>query len=100
MKHTPEPWDYELGDTYLSVFANDGKEGNIAEIPLKSRDGIYDDRTDEEQKANADLIISAPEMHSILLELVDDYECVAETEGKKGCRHCEIRNILNKAEGK
>lgn len=69
IKHALIPWQSEIRRDMdsISIYADDGKEGDIAEVVLKSRGGVYDDRTDAEQEANADFILKAVNNHQHLI---------------------------------
>lgn len=75
-QHTPGPWQHTRGD-FLSICDSDGVKRGCA--PIARIAGGYNAETRAEARANARLIVKAPEMRDLLREAADYLSCIPET---------------------
>ena len=82
MKHTPLPWEVDTGNTVghiKSISTNNKKmpDGSLSTPTVAKYDiGVnigYRLRPEEEQKANAELIVKAVNCHYELLKALEEY---------------------------
>lgn len=66
-KHTPLPWTLGKGSKTIREASKPGRPGFIARTHMP---GEYTIRTDDEQEANANLIVQAVNSHAALVQAV------------------------------
>ena len=96
MKHTQEQWEVSIfNGTWIVEAVNNKKEC----YPICTMDEFNGETVD---KANANLIASAPEMLDALKEITEwfDLFCDCNTDKIDGCMKHDVIDLIAKAEGK
>ena len=91
-KFTPGPWVVDINDGEIEICADVQPDGDYISIAIINGDDNF-----KRAKADADLIIAAPDMYEVLEDFCRG--CLGKLETNCTCRVCKIGQALRRARG-